>query len=115
MQEVPTGCSEGIGEQALKGHLDMLVLSVVDDGVRHGYAIIEAIRSRSGGILDLPEGTVYPLLHRLEQRRLLASAWTREGRRRRLYRLTDTGREFLDRQREEWSLLARAVETILAR
>ncbi len=52
--------------QALKGHLDLLVLSVLAAGPQHGYAVIEELRTRSGDAFDLPEGTVYPVLHRLE-------------------------------------------------
>ena len=51
----------------LKGHLDLLVLAVVEDGPRHGYAVIEELRRRTDHTLDLPEGTIYPALHRLER------------------------------------------------
>ena len=60
----------------LKGHLDAIVLAALEAGPAHGYAIIEAIKRRSGSTFDLPEGTVYPALHRLEQAGLLASSWT---------------------------------------
>ena len=59
-----------VGE-ALKGHLDLLLLSVLSNGPAHGYAIIDALRARSEGMFDLPEGTVYPALHRLENQGLL--------------------------------------------
>jgi PadR family transcriptional regulator, regulatory protein PadR len=73
-------------------HLDLLLLSVLAAGPRHGYAIISALRERSGGTFDLPEGTVYPALHRLEDGGLLASSWADvTGRRRRVYGLTDNG------------------------
>jgi hypothetical protein len=52
---------------AVRGHLDGLILAVLEDGPRHGYAIIEALQARSGGRLDLPTGTVYPALRRLER------------------------------------------------
>ncbi len=92
----------------------MLVLAVVDRGIQHGYAIIETLRSLSEGTLDLPEGTVYPLLHRLERRGFITSSWTRNGRKRRVYELTREGHDYLHRQRQEWSLLNRVVEGILA-
>ena len=61
----------------LKGHLDMIVLAALSAaGPAHGYAIIEEIKRRSGGAFDLPEGTIYPALHRLEQGGLLKSSWT---------------------------------------
>jgi len=100
---------------ALKGHLDPLVLAVVAGGPMHGYAVIEELKRRSGGAFDLPEGTVYPALHRLERAGLLASAWTEAaGRRRRVYRLTARGRRRLAAGRREWRGFARAVEAVLS-
>ena len=70
--------------ERLKGNLDLLLLSVLSSGPAHGYAIISALRDRSGGTFDLPEGTIYPALHRLEDAGLLVSTWDRaQGRRRR--------------------------------
>jgi len=91
----------------------MLILASVRSEPRHGYAIIESLRLRSSGVFDLAEGTVYPALHRLERAGLLASRWaTHEGRRRRVYRLSRTGRTALTHQREQWSLFARAVTAV---
>lgn len=100
--------------ETLKGHLDALILAVVASEELHGYAIIERLRSRSGGQLALPEGTVYPALHRLEHAGLLASAWMEGGRRRRVYRLTRAGRRELGQRRGEWRAFAGAVEAVLA-
>ena len=61
--------------EMLKGHLDAVLLATIGDEALHGYAIIEAIRARSGGHFDLPEGTIYPALHRLELAGLLSSRW----------------------------------------
>src|SRR5262249_57298926 len=79
--------------EMLKGHLDAIVLAALEAGPAHGYAIIETIRSRSSKTFDLPEGTVYPALHRLEQAGLLSSTWTTpaSGRRRRGYSLAQAG------------------------
>ncbi len=77
---------------ALKGHLDLLILSVLAEGPQHGYSVIEALRDRSEQAFDLPEGTVYPVLHRLEQAGHLVSEWSVVGgRRRRTYRITPSG------------------------
>jgi len=62
--------------EILKGHLDMIVLAALAAGPAHGYGIIQEIRRRSGGAFDLPEGTIYPVLHRLEKAGLLSSRWT---------------------------------------
>jgi transcriptional regulator len=98
----------------LKGHLDLLLLAVLQLGPAHGYVIIEALRQRSGGAFDLPEGTVYPALHRLERGGLLTSRWSSEtGRRRRIYELTPRGREVLEGHQQEWRRFSRGVEAIL--
>jgi DNA-binding PadR family transcriptional regulator len=100
--------------EELKGHLDGLVLAVLASEPKHGYAVIEALRQRSGGDLDLPEGTVYPALHRLERNGMLASDWSDSGRRRRVYRLTAKGEAELGIRRERWRRFAMTVETVLA-
>ncbi len=98
-----------IGE-ALKGHLDLLLLAVLAEGPAHGYAVIESLRSRSSGTFDLPEGTIYPALHRLEGQGLLRSHWS-EGslRRKRIYQLTSKGRQVLAERQEEWKRFSKAV------
>jgi len=95
----------------LKGHLDMIVLAALAGGPAHGYAVIQEIRRRSGGAFDLPEGTVYPVLHRLEQKGLLGSRWTtsESGRERRVYALTRSGRRALADQRAVWRRFAAAI------
>lgn len=101
--------------ETLKGHLDVLILAVLGDEPLHGYAVIEELRLRSEGAFDLAEGTLYPVLHRLEADGLLTSTWSEaSGRRRRVYRLTRRGRAALARRRREWSGFARAVEAVLA-
>jgi PadR family transcriptional regulator PadR len=100
--------------ESLKGHLDALVLATLGTEPLHGYAVIEELRARSEGAFDLAEGTVYPVLHRLEAEGLLSSAWsTVGGRRRRTYRLTRRGRTTLARRRSEWVGFAQAVDAVL--
>jgi PadR family transcriptional regulator PadR len=100
--------------EALKGHVDGMLLAALAAGPAHGYAVIEALLEASGGTFDLPEGTVYPALHRLEQAGLIASRWSRvSGRRRRVYALTAQGRRALDERRGEWRQFAGAMEAIL--
>src|SRR3990172_10537203 len=82
--------------ETLKGHLDLLLLAVIWAGAAHGYLIARRLAESSGGALDLPEGTLYPALHRLESKKLLSSSWaTVAGRRRRVYDLTPAGEEAL--------------------
>jgi DNA-binding PadR family transcriptional regulator len=102
--------------QALKGHLDVLLLAALEDGPQHGYAVKEALREGSGGRFDLPTGTVYPALHRLEAAGLIAGSWSIvDGRRRRTYRLTPKGRRRLDSDRADWQGFAAAVTNLLER
>jgi PadR family transcriptional regulator, regulatory protein PadR len=103
-----------IRAEALKGHLDGLLLAVVAEEPAHGYAIVESLRARSGGAFDLPEGTVYPALHRLERDGLVESTWTRAvGRRRRVYALTRSGRASLAERGAEWRTFARGMQALL--
>jgi transcriptional regulator len=97
--------------EALKGHLDLLLLAILENGPAHGYAIIETLRQRSGGTFDLPDGTIYPALHRLEEDGLLASHWSDNAvRRRRIYQLTQKGRQVLVRRQQEWRQFAKAID-----
>ncbi len=102
--------------EALKGHLDLLVLSVVSRGPIHGYGVIDGLKTRSEGAFDLAEGTVYPVLHRLERAGLLQHEWSETtGRRRKLYALTAQGEAKLVERREGWREFADAVEAVLRR
>lgn len=101
--------------ETLKGHLDFLLLATVAAEPAHGYRIIEELKRRSAGTFDLPEGTVYPALHRLEESGLLASSWANgSGRRRRVYRLTARGRRALAREQRDWRGFTKAVEAVVA-
>jgi DNA-binding PadR family transcriptional regulator len=100
--------------EALKGHLDGLLLAALEDGPRHGYAVIETLRDGSSGQFDLPTGTVYPALHRLEAAGLVRSGWSVvAGRRRREYQLTDAGRDALAGRRSAWQEFSTAVSVLL--
>jgi len=99
---------------ALKGHLDLLLLAIIEDGTKHGYAVIEELRSRTDGAIDLPEGTIYPALHRLERAGLLTSHWGEvNGRRRRSYSLTAGGKKAAREKRREWSAFALTVQQVV--
>lgn len=101
-------------KERLKGNLDLLILEVLAARPAHGYDVIVSLRARSSGVFDLPEGTVYPALYRLEASGLLTSSWTAEsGRRRRVYSLTAAGRKALADQRKQWREFAAAVGSVL--
>jgi PadR family transcriptional regulator len=103
--------------EMLKGHLDMIVLAALAVGPAHGYAVIEEIRSKSGQAFDLPEGTIYPALHRLEQAGLLSShCWvvSESRRQRRVYELTRRGQRALEDRRAIGQRFSEAVAGLLA-
>ena len=100
--------------ERLKGHLDLLLMSVLSRGPGHGYQVITRLRDRSGGAFDLPEGTVYPALHRLEDAGLLSSSWaTADGRRRRVYALTAPGAAALAAEQTEYRHFSRGIQAVL--
>jgi PadR family transcriptional regulator, regulatory protein PadR len=100
--------------EILKGHVDMLLLSVIRDGPAHGYLVVSRLAERSEGAFQLGEGTVYPALRRLEKQGLLRSSWTvHSGRKRRVYRLTPKGEKALSAQRVEWERFSRGVGGVL--
>jgi DNA-binding PadR family transcriptional regulator len=100
--------------EAVRGHLELLLLAALQNGPAHGYVLIERLRERSDGAFDFPEGTIYPALHRLERAGLLASRWADAGgRRRRVYSLTRRGRAALDKRAVEWDRFANAVNLVL--
>jgi PadR family transcriptional regulator, regulatory protein PadR len=98
----------------LRGHLDGLLLAVLADAPGHGYELSQRLTQRSGGELGVHEGSLYPALHRLERSGFVESAWSAEGRRRRrIYRLTATGRRAVQESRREWRAFSTAVDRVL--
>ena len=103
-----------VSGQAVKGHLDTMLLAVIRDGANYGYAIAERLRTQSDGLFDLPDGTIYPALRRLEDKGFLTSEWVSLGeRKRKVYSLTGKGERELVRRRGEWLRFQRSVGTIL--
>jgi PadR family transcriptional regulator, regulatory protein PadR len=101
--------------EVLKGTLDMLILKVVAFGPIHGYAISQRIQQISKDFFQVPEGSLYPALHRLEDRGWLQAKWeeTETGRDAKVYALTRTGRKRLSAEVDNWERLSQAVGLIL--
>jgi PadR family transcriptional regulator PadR len=98
----------------IRGHLDALLLAALAIGPTHGYEVIGRMRHTSGGEFELAEGTVYPALHRLEQDGLLRSTTEQsQGRRRRVYALTDAGERALAERRSEWRRFSAVVSRMM--
>jgi PadR family transcriptional regulator, regulatory protein PadR len=107
------GCL-GMEGDLVRGHLDLMLLAVLSEGSLHGYGLVEELRRRSGGSLDLPEGTVYPALYRLERRGLIGSHWSADApRRRRVYRLQAAGHAALASERKSWQDIVGAVNAVI--
>jgi transcriptional regulator len=99
----------------LQGTLDLIILKTLADEPLHGYAIVQRINQSSRALLQVPQGSLYPALHRLENRGLLAAEWlnTDTGRRAKVYRLTRKGRTELEREIADWRRLSQAIGWIL--
>ncbi len=99
-----------------QGTLDLLILTAVAADPLHGYAIAQRLEQVSRGVVQVPEGSLYPALHRLENRGLLAADWkkTDSGREAKFYRLTRQGRKQLERDAASWQRLVKAIGLILA-
>lgn len=99
-----------------QGTLDLLILKAVAGDPVHGYAIAQRLDQVSRGVVRVPEGSLYPALHRLENRGLLTADWkkTETGREAKFYRLTRKGRKQLEAEAASWQRLIEAVGLILA-
>jgi len=99
--------------QGFQGQLDGLLLAILQRGPLHGYAIASELRDRSGGALEVPEGTLYPVLHRLEKEGLIRSHWEKVGgRRRRVYAASPKSQSALRERVESWQRLSGAIDAV---
>lgn len=104
-----------LNPELMRGSLDLIVLTLLAGGKRYGYLLQQELRESSRGMVDLPAGTLYPLLHRLESDRLIKSSWDEStGRRRKWYQITDSGRRRLTQQAREWHAYAECLREILS-
>jgi len=101
--------------ELLQGTLDLLILQTLQWGAQHGYGISVAIRSRSGEILQVDTGSLYPALHRLEKQKWVKSEWkvSENNQRAKYYRLTANGKKQLTKERSKWAQLSDAIAGVL--
>lgn len=99
----------------LQGTLDLLVLKIVALGPIHGYAISQRIQQISKEVLQVQQGSLYPALHRLEEKKWLKADWreTETGRQAKFYALTSAGRRQMDAEKSHWERLSQAIRLIL--
>jgi len=104
-----------LSKKTLDGNMETMLLAVLCEGPSYGYQIVQDINAKAPGILKTGEGTIYPILHRLEERELIQSAWRtgETGRQRRYYRITSKGKRALADNRLQWSALQKVMNTML--
>jgi transcriptional regulator len=98
-----------------QGTLDLLILTIVAGGPQHGYAISQRLQRVSRDVIQVRQGSLYPALHRLDHRGLLATEWRQSdtGRDAKYYRLTNKGRTALEHERASWRKFTRAINVVL--
>jgi PadR family transcriptional regulator, regulatory protein PadR len=101
--------------ELLQGTLDMLILRTLQWGSQHGHGIGQAIRQSSQELLQIERGSLYPALHRLEERGLISSEWKNSelNRRAKYYRLTEAGKKQLVAEQSNWKLLVKAITRVM--
>jgi PadR family transcriptional regulator, regulatory protein PadR len=101
--------------ELLQGTLDMLILQTLQWGPQHGHGIGQAIRANSGELLHVETGSLYPALHRLENKGWVASEWklSEKNQRAKYYRLTPAGKKQLSAEQSQWRLLVKAISKVM--
>lgn len=112
---MPKRGNQPIQGELLQGTLDLLILKTLGLGPAHGHTIAYAIEHRSEEVLQVEHGSLYPALHRLEDRRWIASFWgtSENNRRARYYRLTTAGRRALGQELDSWKRFATGLDAVL--
>jgi len=112
---MPKRGNRPIQGEMLQGTLDLLILRTLTVGPAHGHTIAHVIERQSDEVLQVEHGSLYPALHRLEDRGLIASFWgtSENNRRARYYRITPAGRKQLAEQKSRWDDIVRAINSVL--
>jgi DNA-binding PadR family transcriptional regulator len=105
-----------VSKELLKGHIDMLVLSLISKRDMYGYEIAKKVRTESSGAFELKEGTLYLALKRIEKQKLVTSYWGNEqgsGGRRKYYQITDKGKNEFEQKVSEWEFIKKNIDIFL--
>lgn len=104
-----------LSKKTLDGNMETMLLAVLSEGPSYGYQMVQDLNAKASGILKTGEGTIYPVLHRLEERELIQSAWRagETGRQRRYYRITPKGKKALSENRLQWAALQKVMGAML--
>ena len=103
-----------LSKKTLDGNVETLILAVLRGGASYGYQIVTDINEMGGGLLELGEGTIYPVLHRMEDRELIEANWkvADNGRQRKYYRITPAGHKALAANQQQWQGLVQVMNSI---
>jgi transcriptional regulator len=103
-----------MADDRIRGHLEALILATLAAGPAHGYAIARQLSDATDQALTIPEGSLYPALHRLEDAGLVTSSWDENAaRRRRLYSITPSGKEALVDERARWQIFRSSIDAVM--
>ena len=103
-----------VGRELLKGSTNLIVLSLLEKENMYGYQMIKELRKKSQDIFELKEGTLYPILHSLEEKNLISSYWNMvKSKKRKYYSITKEGKQHLKERKEEWKIFSRGINQVL--
>lgn len=104
-----------INKELMKGSTSILILSLLEKEDMYGYQITQELRKKSEDIFEMKEGTLYPMLHGLENEKAIEAYWfdADNGKRRKYYRITKEGKKLLKRKKEEWQTYTKAVNSVI--
>lgn len=103
-----------ISKELIKGSTTMLILELLEDENMYGYQMIKKLSEKSDNIFELKEGTLYPILHSLEENNLITSYWDNStAKRRRYYAITEKGKKQLKERKEEWKLFSNGINKVI--
>lgn len=104
-----------VNKELMKGSTSILILSLLSEEDMYGYLLVQRLKERSENVFELKEGTLYPMLHGLENERAIESYWldADNGKRRKYYRITKSGTELLTEKKREWKAYSSAVNRVI--
>lgn len=103
-----------VSRELLKGSTNMLVLSLLEDENMYGYQMIRKLSEKSKNVFEFQEGTLYPILHNLEEKNLISSYWDTTGaKKRKYYTITKEGKKHLKDMKEEWNIFSAGVNQVV--
>lgn len=103
-----------VNKELLKGSTSMMVLNLLSNSNMYGYEMIKTLKEKSQNVFELKEGTLYPILHSLEEKNLIISYWDETtGKKRKYYSITKEGRKHLEDKKAEWKVFCNGINAVL--